>query len=304
MNEFIKIFLAIAGLATSFFLGRNYGENIYNESIEHKSIIKAASELSFTKNEFENVKVKLQNIIDQAEGKKTTEFLEQIFHVFSVDFGIKITNRDAILKMALNPIKTDVIEKVVAFTPAPQKVLAEPEVVKKKTLKDVWDSKKASKFKSYEWMVKNSNGNVETMRALKRVEIKNINSILDVAESVQDKDCEKLLGVYKGDIKNINNDNFGKLEFKLNSAFRDLSEGNRAEFLSKTSWYRNKKIILEQSNNDCGKKITGLGARVFGLSTDKYIQVYKLNFEKKIAGNFYEVLPNGTSKVIGSFVLE
>lgn len=311
MNEFIKIFLGISALATAFFLGRNYGENIYNESVEHKSIIKAASELTFTKNEFENTKIKLQNIIDQAESKKTEEFLEQILHILTLDFGIKIPNKEAILKIATrknNPEIVNTIEKLTTeYSPLTEPLVDkknENDLIKKKSLKDIWNITKVSKFKSYEWMVKNSNNNNDTIRALKRVQIKNINSILDIAENTDIKDCESLLGLYKGEIKNINNDNFGKLEFKLSNATNDLKNMDANVLHGKTSWLKNKKIITEQINNSCGKKISGLGATVLSLSTDKYIQVYKLNSAKKIAGNFYEVLPNGTSKIIGSFVLE
>lgn len=319
MNEFIKIFIGISALATAFFLGRNYGENIYNESVEHKSIIKTANDLTYTKNEFENVKVKLQNIMDQADNKKTEDLLEQILKVFLTDLEIKIKNKEAILKRATNNAYNEDLKKLIDYTPPTPNVLSvvnsqtiknnletETETeIKNKTIKDVWDTKKTNKFKSYEWMVKNSNTDSETIRALKRVQIKNLNTVLNVANEAENEACLNLLGTYKGDVKNIDNNNFGKLEFKLNNIkSRESNTNIKNELTGKTAWYRNKKIMLEQNNTNCGKKINGIAAQVFGLSADKYIQIYKLNLSKKIAGNFYEVLPNGTSKIIGSFVLE
>ena len=148
-------------------------------------------------------------------------------------------------------------------------------------------------------MVQNSTGGKNTLRDLKKVEIKNLNSYLRQATDLDTSECEDLLGVYKGSVKNIEDKNFGSLEFELKAGQTPKEQ----DLYGKTAWYFNESSISEKIANNCGRKIKGLGGRVFNLSPDKYIQIYKLNNAEKTAGNFYEVLPNGTTKVLGSFIL-
>jgi hypothetical protein len=53
----------------------------------------------------------------------------------------------------------------------------------------------------------------------------------------------------------------------------------------------------------CGQRAPETAARFVPLGPGRYIQLYKLSSYEKLAGNFYELLPNGTSKLIGAFVL-
>lgn len=290
MKDFIKIFIGISALVAAFMFGSNYGEKTYHESAEHKNLINATEELNVARAALENVKVKLQNITDRAETKKTEELLAQILHVFLTDLGLKIQNKDAILKQAQLPQPVVVI----AQSKEAQPVKSEPEPQRRNDPKQ-----NINKFKSYEWMVQNSGGGKNTIRDLKKVEIKNLNAYLKQADYLDAEDCEQLLGVYKGSVKNINDKNFGSLEFELKVG----QTNKREELYGKTAWYFNESAISEKINNNCGKKVKGLGGRIFNLAADKYIQIYKLNNSEKTAGNFYEVLPNGTSKVLGSFVL-
>lgn len=294
MKDFIKIFLGISALVAAFMFGSNYGEKTYNESSAHKNLVKATEELNIARADLENVKIKLQNITDRAETKKTEELLAQILHVFLTDLGLTIQNRDAILKQAQQAQAAP----VATAAPAPKTEAAalneEIEQPKPATAK-----LNINKLKSYEWMVQNSGGGESTIRDLKKVEIRNLNAYLKQADYQDASDCEQLLGVYKGSVKNINLKNFGSLEFELKVGQTKLRE----ELYGKTAWYFKENSISEKIDNNCGKKVKGLGGRIFNLAADKYIQIYKLNNSEKTAGNFYEVLPNGTSKVLGSFVL-
>lgn len=293
MKDFIKIFIGISALAGSFVIGRNYGEKTYLESAERRDIIKATEELNYAKAELENAKTKLQNIADQAQNKKTEELLTDILNVFLVDLGIQIQNKDAILKQAKSCAETK------AVTAAPTPTPAVPE--KKEALKkqDPWVNAKINKFKSNEWILQNSNGAQGAFKNLKNVQIKNMNSFLDQADDIEGRDCEAMLGSYKGSVKNINNKHFGSLAFELKQTAVNKKEG----FYGKTAWYNNNKVISEKIKNSCGKKVKGTNGRILDLGSDKYVQIYKLNSADKFVGNFYEVLPNGTTKVVGSFIL-
>ncbi len=296
MKDFIKIFIGICSLVAAFLFGSNYGEKTYHESAEHKSLIKATEELNFAKSELENVKVKLQNITDRAETKKTEELLGQILSVFLNDLGLTIQNREAILKQAQQqtapaPQPTPSVQaKAPPLEKRDSTSTAPPQAVSKLSV---------SKFKSFEWMVQNSTGGKSTLRDLKKVEIKNLNSYLKQATDLDTSECEDLLGVYKGSVKNIEDKNFGSLEFELKVGQNQKDQ----DLYGKTAWYFNENAISEKIGNNCGKKIKGLGGRIFNLSPDKFIQIYKLNNAEKTAGNFYEVLPNGTTKILGSFIL-
>ena len=291
MKDFIKIFLGISALVAAFMFGSNYGEKTYNESSAHKNLVKATEELNIARADLENVKIKLQNITDRADTKKTDELLAQILHVFLTDLGLTIQNRDAILKQAQQTQAPPAIATRIETPPA-KEVAEEPKAIASKL--------NINKLKSYEWMVQNSGGGAGTIRDLKKVEIKNLNAYLKLADYQDASDCERLLGVYKGYVKNINLKNFGSLEFELKIG----QSKQREELYGKMAWYFNENSISEKIDNNCGKKIKGLGGRIFNLAADKYIQIYKLNNSEETAGNFYEVLPNGTSKVLGSFVLK
>lgn len=292
MKDFIKIFLTISALVAAFMFGSNYGEKTYSESSAHKNLMKATEEHNTARADLENVKVKLQNITDRAETKKTEELLAQILHVFLTDLGLTIQNKDAILKQAQQVALPQTTPSARSAEEPAEKTQPNPEKMN--------DSKvNINKFKSFEWMVQNSGGGQNTIRDLKKVEIRNLTAFLKQAEYLDAGDCHQLLGVYKGSVKNINDKSFGSLEFELKL---DQSKP-REELYGKTAWYFNESAITEKISNNCGKKVRGLGGRIFNLATDKYIQIYKLNNAEKTAGNFYEVLPNGTSKILGSFVL-
>ena len=294
MNDFIKIFLVLCGLVGSFLFGRNYGEKSHSETEEYRQLVKTNEELNFAKNELENVKAKLQNIADTAANKKTDELLSQILHVFLTDLGLRIQNRELILKQAAE-LKTEKTPVVAAVEKKPVDLIEKPKAPEKSS----WTRSSVNKFKSFEWMVTNSAGNQGTLRDLKKVQIRNLASFLKEADYLDQSECENFYGSYKGSVKDINNKYFGSLEFELKASQVNAKE----EIFGKIAWYNNDSAFSEKIRNNCGKKIEGLNSRIFTISADKYVQLYKLSNMDKTAGNFYEVLPNGTTKIIGSFVL-
>ena len=100
MKDFFKIFLSLCVLVTAFVVGKGYGEKTFLESDEYKKIAQTRDELDFTKNEIENAKAKLQNIVDAADKEKTDELFGKLFDVFLTDLGLRIQNKELILKNA------------------------------------------------------------------------------------------------------------------------------------------------------------------------------------------------------------
>lgn len=295
MKDFLKIFMVLCGLVAAFLFGRSHGETTYRDGTEYRQVIKNNEELGFASGKLENLKIKIQNVTDTAGDKKTEQLLSELLQIFSSELDLQIPNREQILKRAAETAPAE----VKTAKAAPERAAVEPAAPIKSKPRP-WTATSLNKFKSYEWMITNSAGAPGAMRDLKKVQIRNIASFLKEAGDSRLSECEELLGSYKGSVKDINNRYFGSLEFKLkNSADGTSEDGLRG----KISWYNNDSAFSENIQDSCGKKIEGLNSRIFMISADKYVQLYKLKSVDKTAGNFYEVLPNGTTKIIGSFVL-
>lgn len=299
MKDFTKIFIGISALVAAFVFGSNYGEKTFRETSEYKSFIKATEELNFAKAELENVKAKLQNITDQAETKKTDELLAQILHVFLTDLGLRIQNKDAILKNAQQSPTPVVIEKP---QPVITKAPVEPEIKVKKPEQKKWSNLDIKKYKSYEWMLENASGDRQTMDLLKKVHIKNITTYLGESQDVEAIDLESFKGTYKGSVLDINNKYFGSLSIKIDVVNR--SGINRV--IGELSFYRedaNKSVRIFDGES-LGKNINGLLGIVIDDTRDRFFHLYKLKNSNKLAGNYYESLPHGTTNLIGSYILK
>ena len=301
MGDFVKIFFGICALVTAFIIGKGHGEKSYLESEEYKKIAAVKEELDFSKGELENAKAKLQNIVDRGGNQKTDELLGQILQVFLADLGIQIQNKELILKQAQMCTAANTQASVSKPAAAkPENKLGEAAVaeLKQQEKKPVVS---VGQFKSNEWMLANSNGGNDTLRTLDKLVIKNLNGYL--SQTTTDKDgCDSFLGMYKGNIKDVNNKNFGSLSFDLKTNEQTSADQS---YSGKISWYNDPNPPLSQMiNESCGRTAKGLSGRIFSLSDQRYIQVYQLEARSQLAGNFYEVLPNGTTKRIGKFVLK
>ena len=296
MGDFVKIFFGICALAVAFVVGKGHGEKTYLESDEYKKIAAIKEELNFSKGEFENAKAKLKNIIDRGQNQKTDELLGQILQVFLADLGIQIQNKELILKQAqmCSAEKASVVQKV-----APAQTLPQTQNLTAEAKRDKKPIVKLGQFKSNEWMLANSSGGSDTLRALDKLVIKNLNGYLSQTTPSNDG-CEGLLGAYRGNIKGeANNNNMGSLSF-------DLKQNESANsYKGKIAWFNDPNPPLTQMINEaCGRKAKDLAGRIFTLSEQRYVQVYQLEAHQQMAGNFYEVLPNGTTKRVGKFVLK
>ncbi|MEK6628533.1 MAG: hypothetical protein AABY53_07895, partial [Bdellovibrionota bacterium] len=275
MKDFIKIFLSISALVATFLIGRSYGEKTYLESVEHRGALKAVEDLNFAKADLENAKAKLQNITDRAGTLKTEELLAQILHVFLTDLGLRIQNKEVILKRTQDPVASSELRSKEAppeeknEEPGKYPVMSPPPEAPRKEA--VWTKTNINKFKSLEWMVENSGDSAAAHRGLKKVQIKNLGTFL--AQADQDIDgCEAFLGSYKGPIKDIEKKYIGSLEFELKLEGANSLAGDATRLSGKTAWYNSGRAVSEKFKDNCGKKIKGLSGRIFSLDADKYVQ--------------------------------
>lgn len=301
MKDFIKIFFGISALVAAFVFGRSYGEKGFKESEEYRSFIKANEELSFSKNEFENVKVKLQNIADTAENKKTDELLAQILHVFLTDLGLRLQNKEAIIKQAqqvATPAPT--IVPAQETNPAEENRLRE-ELASLKAQKK-WTNLDFGKYKSAEWILQNSSSNKQIKEQLKKVKIKNMNSFLNGTVGGDESYVNSFIGDYSGSLDYTNGKRYGTLSMK----FSKVTSGSAKLGVEI-------RLATQDGKDDAVKMTTqgGFGSRqpeLDGIVTKwqdtSYFHLYKVKNPEQIAGTFYQSLPNGATSEIGNFILK
>lgn len=297
MGDFVKIFFGICALAVAFVVGKGHGEKSYLESEDYKKIAVIKEELDFSKGELENAKAKLQNIVDRGSNQKTDELLGQILQVFLADLGIQIQNKELILKQAQMCSANNTTAAAAKPVPAlrSENKASGDEAEAKPTKKSMVS---VGQFKSNERMLANSNGGNDTLRALDKLVIKNLKGFLSQTAPTNEG-CENFLGAYRGNIKDdASNRNMGSLSF-------DLKQAENQTFSGKIAWFNDPNPPLTQMiNESCGRKAKDLAGRIFNLSEQRYVQIYQIEAKSLMAGNFYEVLPMGTTKRVGKFVLK
>lgn len=298
MKDFLKIFFILCGFVGAFLYGRNYGEQTFRQSDEYLQFVKAKDEQSFLKNDIENAKAKLQNILDVSENKKSDELLAQILQIFLTDLGLKVHN-EKILKENLTAAKTSVEKNrpisTLAETPALDNSdsFEEP---KTKTPK-AFDYKK---LKSYEWILMNAQGSEDIAGNLKNLEIKNMDSYMSEAVVTRPQDEVLLMGSYRGRIMDVTNKEYGTFVFEMGPS----SEEGKDKFKGSITLFRNgrKESVNSFSGTSLGYRFESSAGTVINFGNN-YYQMYKIPQTQQIAGFYYERLVNGTTKTIGSFVL-
>ncbi len=303
MNDFLKIFLVLCSMVAAFFVGKGYGEQTFLASDDYKNIAKTKDELDYARNELENAKAKLQNIVNGAGNQKTDELLAQILQVFLADLGLQIQNRDLILQQAKNtasagaPAKPEQKPSEVQPLPMSPKMMAIAKQFTDPTptwaltnSKTDQEEKRRRQLKSDEWMLLNSEFN---KKLLNRVTLKNFKEYLANANP-EIAECDAYLGRFKGSFKGEDGSSQGSISFELRND-KNIFEG-------KVSWMNspNPPISTNISGN-CGLRADPLMARFFTLSDTLSLQVYPISDRSELIGNMYEKLAAGTVKKVGTF---
>ena len=291
MKDFVKIFSAVSVLVGVFLYGRKYGEDNFKQTEEYQALVKAKEEQGFTKNDLENAKIKFQNIIDGAETKKADELLGQILQIFLADLGLKIQNQKTFAKECV-PTQEQQKTPLLSQKPAPAKEEIE---VKKDKRADY------RKLKSREWILQNSRDDLEIKKNLKNVEIKDMTSFLETTSSAKISKFENIFGSYRGRLFSVDDKEFSTLILEI-KPYRDRA---KEKVHIRIAEIRQGKTSERNSDTDEIGFISN-SSNSFLLNygeSNKFYQIYKISETNQLAGYFYEQLVNGTTKTIGSFVL-
>lgn len=296
MKDFITIFLGLSIGVGGFMAGRNYGEKTYRETTNFKDLVKANEELKFTRAELETVKTKFQNIIDGADNKKQEELLAQILQVFLADLGLTVANQQVFqIKPVVMAVKTELL--------APAKALERQEASEKPVAKETKPEKQFDykRLKSYEWILANSSGTDEIKKNLKNVEVKNLDLLLKNSTQPPAEKLESIFGTYRGRIIDINKKEYGSLAVQI---FPQLKPD--AEMLLKGSIKIFKNGQEQSSKSFLTNRLAYQAQDSAGFFIDngsQFYQVYKITETQQLTGFMYERMVQGTTKTIGTFVL-
>lgn len=305
MKDFIKIFIGLIALVYAFTLGKDYGSKSITETPEYKQQLVAYAQLVQKEEQLQKIKNEFQKLLDSTDLKQAHEVLGKMVVVLLADLALKIS-KDQEDQLALG--KNYCMAGYVAQSPVPKAVaeaagrpdLAPPQVVSMKNVKPSWSHLKATQFKSFEWMGINAGKEKNSLRQLARSEIRNMNEFIGQAQLVGADKYLDLQGEYKGTILDINSQTYATLTTKIDV----VTQNGKQKVSFDTILIRNGEETRRSANgNDFGWMNPETYAIVVEQSKDRYLQIYKLNNSKKLAGNYYEVLPNGTTKMIGQFAL-
>ncbi len=296
MKDFIKIFLILVIIVVAFVTGRNYGEKTVVETTDYKSMSSAEQRMSQTESELKNIKEKFQNLLDQNDLSKKEDMYSKMMTFLLVDLGLRLTeekqkeynsaikNAEAVAKRAVAD------EKPIVQKPAP---------IKEKK----WSKHSVSKFKSYEWMLQNTQTDLEARKILKDLEIKDLDSLLKNATTTSEQKGEKLFGTYRGKIFGVDQKEYGSLVISLKEKLSEV-DSDKKGLEGDVKIFRKGQSIgsSEFSKNDLG--LTPVGTEGIIIEAGgRYYQFYKIENSQKLGGYFYERLTNGTTKTIGHFLL-
>lgn len=288
MSDFLKIFFVLCGLVAAFLFGRSYGEKTISDSKEYIKMRSDASRAESAQVELAGLKTKFQDLLDSSDLKKADELLSKIMVVFLADLSLHLSEDK---------------EKELSFGKAmcasrPSTAPAEPiptAPTKTKTVKNT------GKYRSQEWILIHSRSDSEIRRNLKKLELKDLDIYLKDAPVTTLQKSEKYFGLFRGSVFDVNQKEYGTLTLDLaptkNSKDEDVIKG-------KIEFFRNKNIESTSSftTNHFGHSPEGFSGTVATFDS-RQLQIYAIENSRKLAGYIYERLPNGTTKTIGTFIL-
>jgi len=301
MKDFIKIFVFLLVVVIAFVFGRNYGERTIVESEEFKTNRDAQERLLKTEAELKLIKDKFQNLLDSSDLKKADDVFTKIMTMFLVDLGLRISEEKQndldVGKAALIKCTPELTNK---NTSKMQTLSTEKQLTAKETNKEKkWSKTEIKKFKTKEWLLLNSNSESAIKNNLNFLNITNIDEYLRGASALSFAESEQYVGVYRGKIIDVSNKEYGSLIIEIKP---DAVQQNQIIGSIKVFRQGNVEVSNSFKSTTFGLKPNDYSGVVINAN-DRFFQIYKINNLEKMAGFFYERLPNGTSKTIGSFIL-
>lgn len=305
MKDFLKILAVLVVIVIAFVTGRNYGETSVVESKEYKETKSQIADNANSNAELTLMKEKIQSLLDSSDLKKADEVYGKMMTLFLVDLGLRISEqqqkdmdvgKSQLLVCAARSGTTPVVKTPEAPVQQPIPALAaEPEEPKAPKFSQT----APGRFKSTEWTLVNSSSNSEIFKNLEKIKLTDIDAFLKGASEIKFENLQKYYGTFRGRVSAVDGSNYGSLV---------MSIGPHAEKANNVSgevkFYRggNEESTSNFNGSSWGYTPTGYQGNMVSMG-GRFLQIYKIENADKIAGNFYERLPNGTTKLIGSFVL-
>ena len=305
MKDFLKIFFVLIAIVVAFVTGRNYGETSVVESKEFKDNKSQQAENTRSEEELRLMKEKFQSLLDSSDLKKADEVYGKMMTLFLVDLGLRISEQQQkdldVGKSQLLVCAAQSSQAPAMKTPeAPAQITIPKEAPEDEAPKaPKFSQVAAGRFKSTEWTLVNSSSNSEILKNLEKVKLTNIDAFLKDAPETPFLSLQKYYGTFRGRVSAIDGSNYGSLVMAIGPM---ADKANHVE--GEVKFYRGGKNESTStfSSTSWGYTPTGYQGNMVSMG-GRFLQIYKIESADKIAGNFYERLPNGTTKLIGSFVL-
>lgn len=295
MKDFLKIFLVLCAVVTAFFFGRNYGEETKVESSEFKNLKSDNFNNKNAQEEITHLKEKFQKLLDSSDLKKSDEILGKIMTIFLADLSLQLTadqqkdleigQRACVMKPATT-VKTET--KVETSIVEEKKLVSKPEI------------KISARFKMGELEMSEARDVEDIRRALNKLEVRKIESLLDGAPESTFQQSKKFFGIYRGSILDVTGHTYGSIVFEIYN-----SPAEKLPIKGSIKLYRNGEVVSESNftTDQLGSSPETSSSTILNVGPKHFLQVYKLESMQKIAGIYYEQLPQKTTKTIGTFIL-
>ena len=247
------------------------------------------------------MKDKFQKLLDSSDLKKADEILGQIMTIFLADLSLQISNEkqkdfnDGKKLCTINSNTSNALAKTeqkAETVKTPESEIEKP--VQKNQIQN------NARFKLGEFEISEARDSNEIFKALKKLEVKKIDSLLEGSSEANYQQSKKFFGSFRGTVIDSVGKIYGTMVFEIKS-----TPSGKRPISGSIKLYQNgiERVGDDFSTDGLGSALSSSTATVIEFGSSKYLQVYKIESEQKIAGYYYEVLPNRTSKTIGTFVL-
>lgn len=304
MKDFLKIFFVLIAIVIAFITGRNYGETSVVESKEYKDTKSQIVDNANSNSELALMKEKIQSLLDSSDLKKADEVYGKMMTLFLVDLGLRISEQQQkdmdVGKSQLLVCASQSGQKPVVKTPeAPVQQMSIPAKEPQEPKEPKFTQNPIGKYKSSEWTLVNSSSNAEIVKSLEKLKLTSVDAYLQNSPETRYGDLQKYFGTFRGRVSAVDGSNFGSLILNIGP-----SSEKEKQVAGKVELYREGKVQSTStfSGDTWGNTPTGFMGTMVEMGK-RFLQIYKIESADKIAGNFYERLPNGTTKHIGYFVL-
>lgn len=302
MKDFLKILFVLVVVVIAFVTGRNYGETSVLESKDYKETKSQISDNARSDEELRLMKEKIQSLLDSSDLKKADEVYGKMMTLFLVDLGLRVSEQQQkdldSGKQLLGLCSSSPAQPVVKVK---EKIEETPvEEPKAHVAEKVPQFSKLApgRFKSTEWTLVNSSSNFEILKNLEKVKLTDIDAFLKGAPQTMAADLQKYFGTFRGKVSAVDGSDYGSLVLEIGPAEKANNVTGEVKFFRQGKTQSNSAF----TSDSWGYTPTGYQGNMINMG-DRYLQIYKIESADKLAGNFYERLPNGTTKLIGSFVL-